>query len=62
MASNMKKVYEMARDNVSKYFKNERENRIGLWNNVVTNVGAKFKSNIEWKTQIKEEGFEGSQS
>lgn len=36
--------------------------RIGQWNNVVTNVGAKFKSNIEWKTQIKEKGFEGSQS
>lgn len=62
MALNMKKVYEMSRDNVSIYFKNKRENRIGLWDNIAINIGAKFNFNIKWKTQIKEDDFKGSKS
>lgn len=30
MVTNMKKVYEVKRDSVSIYFRNERENRSGL--------------------------------
>lgn len=46
----MKGVYEVARDSISIYFKNERENRTGIWNNVAVNTGAMFKFNIKWKT------------
>lgn len=30
VVSNMKEVYEVARDSISIYFRNERENRSGL--------------------------------
>lgn len=62
VVSDMKEVYEVARNSISMYFRSERENRSGWWNNIVRNTGAMFKFNIKWKTQINKEGFRGNQS
>lgn len=62
MVSNMKEVYEVSRDSISIYFRNERENKSGLWNNVAITVRAMFKFSIKRTTQINEEGFRESQS